>query len=313
MKLANEIVPKETGHQLQGDALKQWWQASKGKDKAKDKYANAALRSHVMFLTSLPFFMVMYFFSGYPYPETIKTILLAAAIGVLDWPLFWSVVQRHLRRILEVCETEDGLLLKSLFFERKVSWYELSDFFPLQNGDYLFCCRGGEQFMLSSDLTDSAQLFELIANKVGRQSESYDLNYYVPMNLIDSSIMACFAVMAACLIPLVQWLLNGSGSLTNSLSLIIGAVIALVAGFVWRLHLTKVAELTRVGKSSVFIQTRSGTRVIPLEQITSVKRLGIYVLVRTRNGFWLTITESKEPLTLKLLEQEKFLLAKPKK
>ncbi len=306
------MPPGTSVHHLRGKALRQWWQISSGK--VREMSRNDQLRQYVVFLVCMPFFAVGSYYVGGP--KVMTAIWLSVLVWLGIFVLLLSSVRRHLYRVLEVRVSEDGLELRSLFFTRKIRWLEIVDFFSTGNletghNDFALECSTGEQFFLSKDLTDSNQLFATISRCMSRPGIAYDITYDIGDGLIDGAIGASFAVMVALLFGPSRWLLTTSHPGINDVvtNLVIPVLLTGLPLFCWWLHVTKVPRLVRAGTSGLYIKTRSGTRVIGWDQITSIKRIIGWMVIRSRSGWFVMYAPKKEPMTEKLLECQRNLLA----
>lgn len=306
---------ESSAHYLKGKALKQWWQIGRGQQYS--KYRNNAIKHHLVFLICLPFFaMFCYHKIG---ALSIKLILLGAVVWSADFMMLLAMLKRRLFYVLEVQQFEDGLLLRSLFFRRKIQWLEVQDFFgiqaagipkqsevQIQNNDFMLDSTSGEQFILSSELTDSALLFEDIKHKVPPPTLTCDCNYHVPDEYFDSVNSAIFAMAVAFMFGFLKsFVYSAHPDLTE-----LGACVAILAisFFIWWLHSSKMAQLVRIRSSSIFICTRSGSHVLAWDRIANIKQLGGYFLIKARDEWYLILAGKKGPLADKLLECKRNLL-----
>ncbi len=305
-------LPMPTGasvHRLQGKALKQWWQISSGK--SKDAYKNNAMRSYLVFLATLPFGSALLWYIGGV--DCAKTLLCAFVVWLIQFLLLCWVVRRHLCHVLEVRASEDGLELRSLLFKRKIRWMDIADFFPTGNNhsgynEFVLDCTNGDEFYLSKELTDSSKLFDLINQKRSRPAVSYALNHQLLYGLIDSAIGAVFAVTVAIVFALIgphitkaaQW---------NPCDFAIIVIFALVFVPYFCLQIIKMPELVRVGHSGLKIRTRWQSKVIPWDQVTKITKIGTWLIVQSRQGWFIMFADKNEPITEKLLEYRRTLLS----
>ncbi len=313
MLIKNEtpMAPRNSGiHRLEGKDRWRWWQmhgffSSPFKRKREeDKFKNIAIQHQLLFLTQLPVGVgIMLYTVG-------MDGLRMAAVGAFAWVIAFIFLiltfKQHCKYIVEVYEQPSGLLLKSPMLSRTIRWGEISDFFELKDGDYLLQSRDGADFILTTELTDSEGLFKRIQAVVPKNRDPYNVNFRLPNSHMDLPRMVCFAISLAVTFPFITTLAYPERH-TEPISIvsIIGSIVAisLVVAY-WKFTWTKVAELVRLSDHSCQIRTRSGNvNQIPLDEITDVKRLGEFHLLKSRRQGWLIILADKtETVSVKLLE-----------
>jgi hypothetical protein len=269
-------------YRLEGDALKQWWQTSRGT--GVNKYRNFALIGGFQFLFFLPVFAAL---TWQIYPKVmLEQVPVMLAAWTVMFIMFVLMCRRHLKTILAVQLTEEGLLLQSLcFLKRRIFWSEVRDFFPLQNNDYLLVGKDGEQFILSSELQNKDELFEKIRNKLGNPAPAFDCNFRVSNECIDSMFFHIGGLSVAMIFLVKQTLLAGHA--LDLYQLIFLAVICMVVAFSVWIHFSKLAHLVRCSASSLFLSTGRSSCTIAADQFVGVSKIGAYLLLKTRNNWFL--------------------------
>ncbi|SRR5579885_766822 len=296
-------------HRLQGKPLRRWWQvgdlfALKRKSIKEDKYQNPSIRAQLLFLLQLPFGMALMSHIAGPSPTTTKMLILAGVAGVAVFTQLAYAFKQHCKILTEVEETGDGIVLKAPFFTRRIHWSELNDFYSVDNDDYLLETTSGEDYVLSGDLTDSAGLFERLRQHVPKSTDVYSCNFRVPIGFIDSATMASFAVILASVFPFLTWLFVRPPLSQETIVTQVAIAVLLVPLSVaaWRIHLNKTAEIFRIGDTSCMVRTRTGRQRFAVDQITAVKKILGYTLVKSRIGWFFLIADKSEPARAKLLE-----------
>ena len=133
-----------------------------------------------MFLATCPVSVAFMLYQALPYAlahhQELKVVQLVAMVAVVWLVQAYMLVRagrNHMRIAHEVTATEEGLEIRSPFFKRSIRWHEVSDIFQVGNADqgydmHELDCSNGETILLSSKLSDSYRLFELIENKLSR-------------------------------------------------------------------------------------------------------------------------------------------------
>lgn len=313
--------PAPTGtsvHRLEGKALEQWWQIPGLFARKRGSGGNQNLAISVLFLLLLqiPLFVLVKIASpGFTLSASQRVLFSFTGIGWISaFALFVSCVHRQLFHVLEVRASEEVLEFRSLFFKRQVRWLDMVDFFLTGNVDtgyaeYVLDCKNGEQFFLSKDLTESSKLFDLIARRAPSPTAFYELNYSLGDGALDMPIVAAFAVLFGLLSGFVNWMLNAvhPGIDQVVIHVIFPVLLSTLTLAFWWLHVSKVPQLMRAGRSALYIRTRSQGKVIRWDQITNITRIGWWLLVRSRVGWFVMVAPSKEPMIAKLLECKKNL------
>lgn len=300
------LSSKLSTHRLEGRALKRWWQVDgffsiAQKKPMEDKFSNGAIRSQLMFFMLLPFATALYCYVNINTPSAMTPrLLLLAVVAAVFFIHFVLTARRHLNRIVEVQVSEIGLDLKSPFLKRSIRWDQIRDFYKNQDGDYMLDTTSGDEFILSNELTNSDQLFDFINRRAPKPSTKFSFNYHARSDLVDSASMACFAVIVAC----STYFFASYASIDERIqAYAIAAGGILLSAIWWRLQLTRVACLTRVGDQSFYIRTRTGSREIRWEELTNVKQRGVLFYVKARSTGWFVILADKEgPVSAPLIE-----------
>ncbi len=295
-------------HRLEGNVLRQWWQISSGK--SRDVYKQDAIRACIVFLASLPFMSILlWYIEGV---ACAKILLLSFAVWLTQFLLLLWMAQRHLFHIIEVRAHEHGLELRSLYFKRSVRWLEINDFFPIDNTrtdakEFVLDCTNGEHFFLSTELTDSKKLFDLINRNVARPTRTYDISFQLPYGFIDSSIAAVIAITIALIFALLGPYVRGS-ALPKPIDFVLPALIALVCLAYFLPQIIKMPELMRAGPSGLNMRTRWQNKTVSWDEIKKISKIGPWFLIVSRLGWFIVLADKKEPMTEKLLQYRQTLL-----
>jgi|GEM_PF-1381149 len=303
-------------HKLEGRPLRQWWQiddlfALKRKSFEQDKFQNQALRSHVAFFATLPFVAgLILYTAGMAYaPVILLPLLLLLTPLVLH---FIDAYRRHARRVLEVQNLSNQLILKSPGLEKRIMLAEVREFFPVSSGDYILEINNGEYFVLSRELTKSDQLFAHLSQSLHGKAAASGGNYLLPGYMTDSMEMACLAIIVAVLSPyafrlvaILFGLKQAAGATAFGSTELTGLFLSLVfvgLCLVFRnAVLSRFAELVRLSEYSCAVRTRRGYSSIPVESIKSVRRIFGHTLVSHNNGWFITISDKGESTNEKLM------------
>lgn len=293
---------------LQGKVLKQWWQVGDAfriiRDfKAPfDRYENIAIRSPLTFLLTLPFGMaILYHCAG---SESIRMLILAGGAALVMAIHMVLSYRQHCKIAVEVKLTEIGITIKSpLMPARNIGWGEISDFFEVQNGDYVLLTTRGEDYLLTSDLSNSEILFKRIKELCGRKEQIYKVNTRIPNSFIDGGNGACLAIVVASLFPVIQILIYRPGLAVHPGSLIFAAIVCVLAVLFVRFQSTKLAELVRFGQNGISVRTRDGKLTeLNFQDIKRIKKFGSCYLVSSRKGLFVTILEKTDSAEPKMIE-----------
>ncbi len=307
--MASKLSRSSGSYRLEGRALKKWWQIDQmfavrpaWKMEA-DKFRNTAIQHQLMFFMTLPFALGLFTYIVLTSKTKVDLSLLVPILAVNScciavlFGYFLFTLKKHLYRVLEVHVTENDLLLQAPFLKRTVRWDQVSDAFLNQDGDYILETTSGEEFIISTELTDSSRLFEVIGKRMPKSLEKFSYSYRFPNEFVDGPAIACLAITIAvlssmCRVRAEEWL----GAAEISLACI------LLAALWWRFQLLNVARVVRFGKSSILLQSCKKRKEVVWEQITSVKQLGGLFLIRSRSDWFVVISDKKEPLAEKLIE-----------
>lgn len=290
---------------LTGKPLKDWWQIGdmnrvfRRLGEPLDKYQNPIIRAALLFILVLPFHCAILLKTvGL---QGIKLIMLASLAAVALFIQMAIAYRQHCKIVVEVMIVDSGMRLKSpIMLDRTVQWIEIADFFEIQNGDYVLLTTRAEDFVLSCDLTNSATLFEKIRSRCPQHKEKFHTNVRLPNSFVDGANGACLAIGIACTFPILS--AAAYGVQVKADSFLIAAIGMLVAIVMWRIHVTKLAELVRIGDSTIAIHTRSGVVHMRREDIRRIRKLGGLYLIHSSKGTFWTLIDKKETATAKLLE-----------
>lgn len=304
-------VPARTSvHRLQGKDLRKWWQDPLAVRKD-DVYANVGIQQLLVTLLTVPILAIASYYRFASWTMIAPGLVLWLAVLFL----LLSFFRRHRYHVLQVTASESGLDLKSPFLERTIHWSEIADFFPAGTMDpkeFVLQCRNGEEFFLLKDLTNSADLFGLIITRMAKPEVVYDLNYRLPDGYRDLGRSAAFVTLGVGVWTVAQALLNpnhlGVMDPANLLSLMFLVVFyALALAWCW-INLTKAPQLIRAGRAGLCIQTDGKRQVIMWEQITQIRYVANWIVVRSRYGWFVMMASKAEPMAEKLLERKASLL-----
>lgn len=312
----DSLVPStsDSVFQLKGKPLKQWWQIGdefrlvRNLNAPLDKYENAAIRSTLIFCLTLPFGMaLMYHAAG---PESIKVVIIASLVGLIMAVHMFLSFRQHGKIAVDVRLSDSGIRVKSpLLQARDIGWGEVAEFFEIQNGDYVLLTTKGEDFVFTSELSNSETLFKRIKELRPRQKELYIINTRLPNSFIDGMIAACLAIVIASVFPIIQLLVyNRTGALTIDRLVFAGVAVLLAVAF-YRLQMSKMAELIRFGDDHVLVRTRSGAMTQMLRsEVKNIKKLGACYLISTSSGMFFTIAEKTDAASAKMLELKNLVM-----
>jgi hypothetical protein len=217
-------------------------------------------------------------------------MLLAGLAGLAVFTQLIAAFKQQCKIIHKVTETEEGLILEAPRVRRTIRWGEIKDFFPIASNDHVLD-TGKEQFVLSSDLTHSAELFDHLLQRLPKNVEKFAQNYRLPNGFVDSGSMACFAIMLSVILAFLAAVLVQQKPLSELKLESILIVVALpVTVWVWKTLTHKTAEIFRISDTACRFYTRAGEFSASREQITAIDSwLPGCVVVRTRTGwfsFW---------------------------
>ena len=300
-KATNEVV-----YRLDHDASKDWWQLTnqtkvfRWQKRKPTKYENQALLMPLMFFAVLPFPIIMVYHNHGA--AAVNLIFLTLCFAAALFVHLILAYRQHCKIIKEVRLNDIGLRLKSPFLkERSVTWSEIADFFEIQTGDYVLLTTKGEDFVLSSGLSNSEALFERIHANCPAPNKEFSVNTRLPIAYIDSAIAACISVSGACLFVFFQNLLYFRAASIELIILI--AIVVPTAICISKLHTSRLAEVVRIGETAVWLKMRSGAvRQFRREEIRKVNRLGGYFLLSTDQGKFFAIIEANEPAFMRITE-----------
>lgn len=291
----------KSSHFLKGTPLKQWWQISSRSANTN----NPAIQNLLVFLLTLPF-VASVAYGNCPVSGKGGFLVLTAFIWLSAALIFLRIAHRHLYHVLEVRASDEGLEFKSLFWKRKIRWLDISAFFPtgqreIARNKYVLETNNGDEFLLSKELTESAQLFDLIRQRMPRTNESFQYNHRALEGFLDSSMVMSFAIVLAFVFPIL-WSLLVASTQPDVNKILLAAAGILISGSILWFHISKIPETVRVGDRYLFLRTRLSAHTIPREQIISMKQVGSLLFLRWSQGWFMILTEKNEPITGKLIE-----------
>lgn len=306
-------------HQLDSDSHRKWWQIknffSLRQKQDQSNFRNQGLTTSFVFLITCPLHLAIMI--GTALPSVVAehkeiALLKLVLFTVVAWAIlanaFVAVFRRHQRIVHQVIATDDGLEVSSPFFNKKIRWGEIRDAFEVgnpENGydmlqlDY----TGGESIFLSKSLSNSEQLFALIENRLKWTPRmTFQLNHRLSDEIFDMCSLSMTAVAVA-----VVFTLAGAASLQRLENVAILLVLAVLVGaYKWFCH-HKTAQLIRIGKSEIYIQTRNQSKLLNWDQIKGIKRIPILglTLLKTRNE-WLNLGFTrKDKETILVIEDKR--------
>ncbi len=321
----NPVVSGPSVHKLDRDALWKWWQMSQAfaliPKRTTDSFTNHTLRMSMLFLLTCPVHLAFMLYMTVPSALAEHkefAVVKLAAMTVLVWLsqlwLFILAGRRHIRIAQQIVATEDGLEISAPFFKKKVLWSEINDVFPVGNFEsgydlHEVDCNNGEWFLLSEKLSESNRLLALIESKLSRKLRpSFSLNYRIPDGVMDSVPMALWAVLIA-----ISFSLAAATKVPTLSQLAIFAVVIAGAAAVRWLFVNKVAQLVRIGESEIYLRTRSQSQLIAMDGVKEIKKLGNFLVVKTRSNWFALFLSKKEPVNEKLLECRSSLILQQQK
>jgi len=300
-------------YRLEGNDLKRWWQVSeffsfkpKWQKKA-DKFRNTAIQHQLTFFLTLPFGLGLYAYiastTTSPTPVDWNVVWAMLAINgfliAILFGYFLHTLKMHRFRVVQVDVTDVGLNVESPWFKQSIRWDQVRDAYVNQDGDYVLDTSDADEFVFSNELTNSKELFEIIAARAPKNSEKFSYNYRYSNECEDAASIACLAVIIAFLSNMFRpWASTEAGLQAVALS-VVGILVAVTW---WRFHLSRVARLVRIGSSSCMIKSRRESKEFSWDQITSVKQLGSLFAVKTGSDWFVVLSDKKEPIAAKLVE-----------
>lgn len=198
---------------------------------------------------------------------------------------------------------------------REIRWLDIADFFPAGTVDpkeFVLQCKNGDEFYLSKDLADYAILFELVTRRMDPPEIAYDLNYRPPDAYFDTCETAAFVSLAVGLWTFGQWLFApghlGVNDLENMVALIVLILFyGLSSAWCW-LNLRKFPRLIRAGGLGLCIRMGTRNNIVSWDRITEIRKIGGWLIVDSRAGWFVMLASKTEPMTEKLLEYNKKVL-----
>lgn len=305
-------------YKLEGKAFWQWWQLSNsfklGPKRQPDPLRNEALQGLASFILTCPFGVALMLYLALQRAESVhifelaKTTVMAACVWIFMIALFVRAFRHHQNYAQEVTVTPTGIEFKSAFQREKFQWYEVKDIYKFTDTSsgipvYKVECKNQKKYFLVSELTQFKELLTVIESKLSRSSSSeYHASYRVSDAVFDSASMAASAIVIAIAFSLLkQTVMPPPGDL-----LLYGSLCVVAIALDW-IHQNKIPQEVRLGKSSIFIQTRKGSQTIGWDQIQKTKKIGTAVLLQTRSN-WFFLSFMGKDLAPNLLEYKKDVL-----
>lgn len=303
--MSNTTPTKTSVYRLTGKDLLQWWQVPTTFWRTPVKFKqNVAIKHVLQFLIILPLYAAFAVFQNH---AAAAMLPLVAALFLSGIAMLLYCTRHHLRHVVEVNTAEEGLLLKSPWMTKQVSWLDIERFDVANDSDgtvdeYILTCKNGEQFFLAKELTDSAQLFEVIALKAPSAQQSCAVNYCIDDGEYDMPLVCCWVMFAAVTMGPARALIyniNPSDTLNSVITFIVCVV--LIAAFAW-LHLSELAQVVRFSKTGLYLQTRTHRAIVPLQQIKSITQIGWWIIIKTNDSWFAAFLPKMHALNVKLIE-----------
>ncbi|MGD9680620.1 MAG: hypothetical protein AB7W16_05485 [Candidatus Obscuribacterales bacterium] len=308
-------------HRLDKGGKRLWWQMPTlggPKPRKADLRQNGALKALPLFLLQLPFALFFYYKAGlndFSSPGGIFILASSLVAAVSALILLVSIARRHRYNVHEVRILDDGMELLAPGLCQRIKWIDIAEFFPAGADPpgydmYALCLKNGDRYFLWKELSDCDKLVETITRNAPGASGSYKVNFGLADSYFDMAIIASWAVLIAGGINIAQALFV-SGKAQDSAQLLSLAGLALLALPViahWWLIANKVPQLVRAGEQGLFIRTRNRSFSVDWNQVTGIKRIAMFTIVKTRTGWFAMMSGKEDPITLEVNERKEKLL-----
>ncbi len=112
--------------------------------------------------------------------------------------------------------------------------------------------------------------------------------------------------MTAVLIAFIFPLVNATAMPRVENIALMGGLAIFVCGYKWFFH-HKTAQLIRIGKSEIFIQTRTQCKLLNWDQVKEIKRVPVLgaILLKTRGEWFNLIFARKDKETVSVIEDNR--------
>lgn len=290
--VAVSLTPLTATYRLEGVAARLWWQIPSGKAKA--SCSNLALQQLASTLVMLPVWAV----SGWIYRQSHVTALTEiqfAVMAVVPWlcvlAVFLMIGRRHLQHVSEVRVSNQHLELCSGFRSRRVTWSLIEDLYPVAYFDnervdaFMLELRTGEQFVLSTQLANAEELFEIIKGRMTGSEPIFQNSYRADDSFFDCAMIASFVAFLACGVGLFNDF--DFVNFDPGTAAFVFSVLALATASAW-IHATKIPQIIRTGDAGIFLQTRSDKFFLRRDEITRIRNFAGWHLVSANQGWFLT-------------------------
>lgn len=306
-------------HQLDRDSHHRWWQVknffSLKQKRDQSNFRNQGLTTSFLFLMTCPLHLAIMIGTVLPTVvaqhkelDLLKLILLTVVAWAIMANAFLAVFRRHQRIVHQVIATDEGLEVSSPFFSRKIRWGEIRDAFEVGNPESGYDMlqidyTGGESIFLSKKLSNSNQLFALIENRLKWTPRmTFQLNHRLSDELFDLCSLSMTASVVALLFTLAS---PQTMPRIDTISILLIFAV-LVGASKWFFH-NKTAQLIRIGKSEIYIQTRNQSKLLNWDQLKEIKPIPLLGLnlLKTRNEWFNLGFTSKDKETILVIEDKR--------
>ena len=125
------------------------------------------------------------------------------------------------------------------------------------------------------------------------------------------AIIASWAVLIAVGTNIAQALFVSGKALDSAqlLNLAGLAFLALPTSAHWWMIASRVPQLVRAGDQGLFIRTRNRSFVVDWNQVTGIKRIAMFTVIKTRTGWFAMMLGKEDPITLEIMDRKEKLLS----
>ncbi|MBK9144031.1 MAG: hypothetical protein IPM23_16150 [Candidatus Melainabacteria bacterium] len=308
-------------HRLDGKGKRLWWQMPTfggPKPKKADLRQNGALKVLPLFLLQMPIVLFIFYKAGLddfssPGGLFILVSILVAVVSCLF--LFISIARRHRFNVHEVRILDDGMELLAPGLRRRIKWVDIAEFFPAGSDPpgydmYALCLKNGDRYFLWKELSDCEKLVETINKSAAGASGSYKANFGIADSYFDTAIIASWAVLIAVGTNLAHAIFvpEKAQETAQIFNLVALSLLVIPAVAHWWIVANRVPQLVRAGEHGTFIRTRNRSFIVDWNQVTGIKRIAVFTILKTRTGWFAMMSGKEDPITLELIYRKDKLL-----
>lgn len=260
-------------HKLEGAALKKW-----------RKSMERVVGQQVLFLLTLPFFLGMMIWRVGP--AAYPLACMSSVVWLMMFVLAVYCANKQLRHCVEVTVAGDGLRLKSFWFNRKIPWGEIKDFYCVDDQEHVLQLKDDEQYFLSKDLTNSDSLVSQIQSNVPKPVNNYVFNTASPEEVTQGQKAAFFAIWVALVFSFLTPVLASKSILAPAALANIATSLAITLGAVllYRACAKSFVHQIRVGEEGLALYCDSAEKRLRWNQVRSIDRIMWIVIIRHSDG-----------------------------